>query len=216
MRSRRVAARWGYALFCRGEHCSSVCLACRRTSVILRFSIKKTEESRKRQHSRLRLMFAPNFFVGECYLCPCKSWACSYRLGRVLRPRRSTRLAFIGSLGMTLVRCVDNSRIASPCLPRRGRGTTKWWKESPPHCGSRITDLSPLSASREEPVPTRKRVQGGLPHGTATLELVGEELAPTVGENSLRHLAGSATPPSTREARGVRFQGGLPYCLLKV
>ena len=56
---------------CRGEHCGSpFCLAYRRTSVILRFSIKKTEESRKRQHSRLRLMFAPNFFVGECYLCP--------------------------------------------------------------------------------------------------------------------------------------------------
>ena len=49
---------------------SPFCLAYRRTSVILRFSIKKTEESRKRQHSRLRLMFAPNFFVGECYLCP--------------------------------------------------------------------------------------------------------------------------------------------------
>ena len=150
--------------FCRGEHCSSVCLACRRTSVILRFSIKKTEESRKRQHSRLRLMFAPNFFVGECYLCPRKSLAYSYRLGRVLRPRRSTRLAFIGSLGMTLVRCVDNSRIASPCLPRRGRGTTKWWKESPPHCGSGITDAqcAPLRVrafkaySRSFPVTVKK------------------------------------------------------------
>ena len=32
------------------------------------------------------------------------------------------------------------SRIASSCRPRRGRGTTKWWKESPPHCGSWITD----------------------------------------------------------------------------
>ena len=36
-----------------------------------------------------------------------------------------------------------DSHIASSCLPRRGRGTTKWWKESPPYYGSWIRTCPP-------------------------------------------------------------------------
>ena len=39
--------------------------------------------------------------------------------------------------GGTIIAC---SHIVSPCLPRRGRGTTKWWKESSLYCGSWIAD----------------------------------------------------------------------------
>ena len=50
------------------------------------------------------------------------------------------------------------------------------------------TDLSPLSASREEPVPTRKRVQGGLPHDAA-LAFPSGEGGPLAVDEENTHIA---------------------------
>ena len=102
-----------------------------------------------------------------------------------------------------------DSHTASSCLPRRGRGTTKWWKESPPCCGSWITDAQcaplrdcaikagrhtafskskPHHGQSRTPVPTRfvcsRRVAAPLP-----LASLVEEGGPLAVDEENTHIA---------------------------